>query len=470
MLKTAKTSVIPLLIITVIFGFIFFALSPLRGGFPLHDSAVFLSMGRSFLEGQILFRDIFDHKGPIIFLINALGLLIGFGSYYGVFLLQLVNLFLMLLVINKLFEDASPSLRYLAFAVTLLFLNHGLEGGNATEEYIALASMISVMLYFKGEKVKFFYVLQTLLLSYVFYIKPNGITVIASIMLIRFIEEFRWKEIGKSLMAALQFILTFGAVTGIFVGYFAFHGALPEFFDGLIFFNLKYISTSLIARIDAMITLNMRFTVELLVSAAALGVLFYKKAYKDVLKLVLTAGLTLFSIALAGRPYPHYFMIYLPVVIFSLRLIKDKISLPEVPYRILLIPTVLMALLTISPNGRGVPLKDLRYTAHLEANGVSKDMSAMIVGRVTQSRFFIYSGIPYQQKWFLALNHNIGDNKNIVAELLVDIQAKRPDLIVVDQNWYRSNQDQPVFAEYAISFEIDEDVSYVLRRQDLIED
>ena len=62
------------IVVALVIGLLFFSLSPLRGGMPLNDSSVFLSMGRAHLEGQTLFKDIFDHKGPVIFYINALGL------------------------------------------------------------------------------------------------------------------------------------------------------------------------------------------------------------------------------------------------------------------------------------------------------------------------------------------------------------------------------------------------------------
>ena len=48
--------------------------SPLSNVPEYVDSGVFQYIGRKILEGYMPYRDIFDHKGPLLYLINALGL------------------------------------------------------------------------------------------------------------------------------------------------------------------------------------------------------------------------------------------------------------------------------------------------------------------------------------------------------------------------------------------------------------
>ena len=59
------------------------------------DASVFLYIGRRMHEGFMPYRDIFDHKGPILYLINWLGLFLhtDWAPYLGVWLLELLNLF-----------------------------------------------------------------------------------------------------------------------------------------------------------------------------------------------------------------------------------------------------------------------------------------------------------------------------------------------------------------------------------------
>ena len=51
---------------------------------PDRDSGVFLYIGSRILEGEVPYRGIWDHKGPLIYYINALGIALTPGSEYGV--------------------------------------------------------------------------------------------------------------------------------------------------------------------------------------------------------------------------------------------------------------------------------------------------------------------------------------------------------------------------------------------------
>ncbi len=54
------------------------------------DSCVFKQMGLSLLQGKELYKDLFDHKGPILFFINAFAQWLNIGRW-GLFLLHVLN-------------------------------------------------------------------------------------------------------------------------------------------------------------------------------------------------------------------------------------------------------------------------------------------------------------------------------------------------------------------------------------------
>lgn len=62
--------------------------SPLYPGYYGYDSAIFSLIGKGISEGKEMYTELFDHKGPVIFFINALGYYI--GGRTGIFLLQAV--------------------------------------------------------------------------------------------------------------------------------------------------------------------------------------------------------------------------------------------------------------------------------------------------------------------------------------------------------------------------------------------
>jgi hypothetical protein len=58
------------------------------------DSTVFKYMGQALAEGKVIYRDLFDNKGPILYFINAIPFFLG-GDYFTrfpLFLLQLIGL------------------------------------------------------------------------------------------------------------------------------------------------------------------------------------------------------------------------------------------------------------------------------------------------------------------------------------------------------------------------------------------
>jgi hypothetical protein len=60
---------------------------------PGRDSGFFLYAGSRMLVGDKLYVDIWDHKGPGIFLVNALGLLLAKNSRRGVWFLEYISIF-----------------------------------------------------------------------------------------------------------------------------------------------------------------------------------------------------------------------------------------------------------------------------------------------------------------------------------------------------------------------------------------
>ena len=66
--------------------------SPLYRGHDWTDANTYLTMGRSLLQGVVPYRDLFDHKGPLLYGIYALGALLHPQGFYGIFLLQVLSL------------------------------------------------------------------------------------------------------------------------------------------------------------------------------------------------------------------------------------------------------------------------------------------------------------------------------------------------------------------------------------------
>jgi hypothetical protein len=135
-----------LALLTLYVGLRFYSTSPLNiwentavyrtGYIPQKngDSVVFLSVGKVILDGGMPYRDVFDHKGPLLYLVEAFGLWL--GGLYGVWFFELLALggsLFFLYRTARLFTGRATAC--LAVCVAALGTVDLLRGGNFTETY-----------------------------------------------------------------------------------------------------------------------------------------------------------------------------------------------------------------------------------------------------------------------------------------------------------------------------------------------
>ena len=122
--------------------------NPTNMTLPSRDSGVFLYVGWRLLNGDIPYRDIWDHKPPLIYFVDALGIALTPDSLWGVWLLQFLFIFFTLLFIYKILDREFGIYAALAGAVTLTSgLLTILEKGNVTEEYALVFQALSFWLF-----------------------------------------------------------------------------------------------------------------------------------------------------------------------------------------------------------------------------------------------------------------------------------------------------------------------------------
>ncbi|MBR2879368.1 MAG: hypothetical protein IKC02_01705 [Oscillospiraceae bacterium] len=142
--KTLKRDLITLLILSVFFVAAMFVFScytsPLYPNYFGWDSAIFSLLGKGMLAGKELYTELFDHKGPVIFAIDALGHFIGGRS--GIFVLQCLSGIITLCFLYFTGKMLRPKgdYKWAIEAVFLLLCTGGvlfytMESGNLTEEY-----------------------------------------------------------------------------------------------------------------------------------------------------------------------------------------------------------------------------------------------------------------------------------------------------------------------------------------------
>ncbi len=161
---TAKSSlssklqqrIIPFLVSFVGTLITLFPSNPNNMTLPSRDSGVFLYVGWRVLHGDVPYRDVWDHKPPLIYFIDALGLTLTPHSLWGVWLLQGIFIFFTFFVLYKLLagEFGTPAALggTIAFATGLLTI---LARGNVTEEYPLLFQVLCFMLFVRAYRQDF---------------------------------------------------------------------------------------------------------------------------------------------------------------------------------------------------------------------------------------------------------------------------------------------------------------------------
>lgn len=118
--------------------------SPLYKDLCDGDSSIFIFFGKAITLGKDAYRDYFDHKGPILFYINALGYFLT-KSKVGVFILQCISLSISSIFMYKTARFFTKPIRsVICVIITILAFGATISDGNLTEEYCILYCMIAI--------------------------------------------------------------------------------------------------------------------------------------------------------------------------------------------------------------------------------------------------------------------------------------------------------------------------------------
>lgn len=286
------------------------------------DSSIFMAMGKMFLNGKVPYVEFFDHKGPSMILLQSLGQI--FMPYRpGIFLLEVVNLFLVLLVVYKtsrlLVSRLSSVTTCLVF---LVFISRFFNMGNTTEELSFLPLFITLYytckLIFKKElitpKVAF---IMGLSFSFLFWLRINNAGVIVATCVFFFflyLIEKDYKSLGTLI---LYFVIGQLPFTVLYCGYFWLNDGMYEMVYATFLFNFMYV--------DSLFNFQSQHTwvnYAMLILLIGGNIVYYLKeknfkilAYSSILFVI-----TLLSMNI-GPAYNHYFLLACPVIVLGTILI-----------------------------------------------------------------------------------------------------------------------------------------------------
>lgn len=210
-----------------------------------NDTNAYFTIGRGWLEGLIPYKDLFDQKGPIVYLIFMIAALISNTSYIGIYILEIISMTVFLFYAHKtitLFIDKKNSLFILPIITVLICTSFAFASGSTAEEFTLPFFMISLyylIKYFKGEQQTYkFYLINGIIAGIVFLIKFNLIFFWFAFIICIFIDLILQKKIKQALKSGIIFIIGMLIPFIIVNIYFLLVGALTDFYHAYFYFNI----------------------------------------------------------------------------------------------------------------------------------------------------------------------------------------------------------------------------------------
>ncbi len=287
------------------------------------DSALFQVIGKLWADGLCPYVDIFDHKGPLLFLIQKI-------AYHfsqprtALYVLESLFVYASLLLCQQTLRLKMPS--WQAFAGSVLMLVFWLplmEYGNLSETYsmpfVLLAMWLQMRYLTSGaeEHPAGWAFVYGLCFGANMMIRPNNGLVIAVITLmitIRLAARGMWRSITFNAVALITGVLT--AVVP-FVSYFAVRGALNEFVYATWTFNLIY-ANHLRLSLDWGSLRNVLFFITPALLSGAMGVICWLRKQTILGWINVACAVVVLASTLSGVGYAHYFMLHVPLIPLAL--------------------------------------------------------------------------------------------------------------------------------------------------------
>lgn len=294
------------------------------------DTNAMLTVGRSILEGELPFRDIFEQRGPVFYALYAVAAAISSTNFLGVFVIEILAMLLTYYAFTRIsrlyFKDSRIGVLMAVVAEIIVITSTSMQQGGSPEEIIAPAiagaSYMVLKSGFNLNRIESF--VLALLMGIVFWIKYSliGMWIIYYIALIVYmVAKKEWKKLIQVVTCSLAGVVVISLpVILVFLYNHALQDLINEYFLANITGYSSSASSSVIAKILGTIKPNV--VRHVLLGMVFIALLLFelilvknKKAKLESLNIVILLAMLVGEYLLmniGGRTYDYYF---LPVVV-----------------------------------------------------------------------------------------------------------------------------------------------------------
>ncbi|MEP6693227.1 MAG: hypothetical protein ABJB39_01130 [Chloroflexota bacterium] len=404
---------------------------------PAEDSGVFFYAAQRLLDGGAPYRDIWDHKPPGVYVVDALG--IALGRQTGVWLVQVAFLAAAALLghraLRHQFGATAAFVGSLVWLVTLprLFLEYG---QTSFVEFYALPLQFGALFLYAGARTRPRALAIGALGGAALLLKPTLVGIWIAIGLVTLIRERRYAVPFVALVAAGA-----AAPVAIVAAWAAARGVLGDMVDQALVYNQAYAAFAPVSdRVDAVLS-GLRLTLPSGLALVAVGAWLYAVATRRFAPTLLGVALVAFPVEIAlstwGRGYHYYFIAWLPAMAILaafavrelMRAAPPRIAWPVLALAVLamsVLPALLVTRLALTTD----PGRARAAAAYVAANTRRED-TVLIWGSHTEVLFLADRRSPSRYVYqYAALSTRGYATPARVAEFLADLQRARPVLIL----------------------------------------
>ncbi|MDR0799677.1 MAG: glycosyltransferase family 39 protein [Dysgonamonadaceae bacterium] len=439
-------------------------LAPFANKISGYDSSVFIYNASQILDGKVLYRDLFDHKGPLLYALDTLGLLLGIGNSTGIWFVEWAALAIALTFIYRSMRlFFLPSVSLLATLSCLLFEVIVFCQGNLAEEYsipFIAATLYYFLRFFKEQNFRWqsFFIIAVCF-TCVFLIKPNATVVwgvgwlLVTIFLLKAKRGADWLRVaGASAIGVVICLLPFviywiatGSWEDVRFCYWDFNKAYSEYANQKGLWDT--ILQILIRTGERLFVFSAMWTCFTCVFFGLSILLFFILPKRHILRwpiglYILSVLATALAISISDTNFFHYYLLFVPVFAGSFALVYDFIRRCTNRYALLVSVVILFAchweLVSLYRRGIYYCFRDKPMVTGLVSyidNQTRPDEPIYILGnaclfynlshRTSASRYAFLAPIVDIKKY----------RPMIINGFFEDMQKNPPKLIVYQTSW-----------------------------------
>lgn len=353
--------------------------SPLYSFNPWNDANIYMTLGRGILHGLAPYKDMYDQKGPLLFLIHAAAALVSESSFIGVWLIEAATAVLFSIFAWKTVKLLTVPGKYAVLlmpAVTALTYTIGMmDYGDSAEElcfplltvimYLVLRDSVSEQSRLPSPGSAFVIGILTSALFWIKYTFLAPVIGLCILMVIWTVRPRAWRRLFADIG---MFLAGFALLSLPIIIFLAVHGALQDMFTAYFYNNIVFYSNvtvykyplanaPLIGRFVTMI-LNLlstckmfpKYPVFLILCIAGVFLSGRHVRSRAVQFFFVTFAITIFTV-LSGHlvlPYYAYISVYLaPFASVSASRVMTRISKNVEEHRTTVIASALCLALTV---------------------------------------------------------------------------------------------------------------------------